>query len=77
MALYEHPDRLMLQLKIADYKRTRQVCPESQRQWCDALIKEAEDQLREITITHAAASASYEQRPPVQSTQPFTNTPTL
>jgi hypothetical protein len=37
-----------LQMKIANYKRTRETVAPSMRPWCDMLISKAEDELRQI-----------------------------
>lgn len=55
---YGDPDRLLLQLKIENYKRARDAASESERQGCDELIKHAESQLRALASSRQPSADS-------------------
>ena len=55
MALCDEPDRLLLQLKIENYKRSRETLPSPQREWCNQLIQAAEEDLRRLTARDDAS----------------------
>src|SRR5687768_1158093 len=45
-----------LQMKIANYRRTLATVAPSMRRWCDTLIRETEEQLRQLTQPDGAGS---------------------
>ena len=64
--LVPHNDVHELQLRIANFKRTREDIAPSMRNWCDQLIRETEAQLAQLTTGEAPP-------PPSESPQPHPN----
>ena len=58
MALCDEPDRLLLQLKIENYKRNRESLSPPQREWCNQLIRAAEEDLHRLTARDDKATRS-------------------
>ena len=40
-----------LEMRLMNYRRTRQLSPSSMLRWCDTLIRDAETELRRLTAT--------------------------
>jgi len=63
-----------LRSKLANYKRTRCAAAKSMHRWLDALIADAEEQLRQfapLDLGEAATAAPAPPRRGVRSTYPF------
>jgi hypothetical protein len=71
--------RHLLESRLHNYARTRRIAPASIRSWCDLLIRETEEQIRQLDMPETRPA---EEPPPVaiarlRSTYPFSESADL